>query len=67
MKAHNLAASGAYIGIIKRNINNTLHDKTVDLVHIPILEIDPTDYDTLISYIQKNPDTTIAMLADFNS
>ena len=27
IKAKNIAGSGAYIGIIKRNINNTLNDK----------------------------------------
>lgn len=37
VKAQNLAVSGAYIGIIKRNINNTLHDKEINVVHIPIL------------------------------
>lgn len=44
VKAHNIADSGAYLGIIKRNINNTLHDREVDIVHIPILEIEPSDY-----------------------
>lgn len=27
VKAHNLATSGSYIGLIKRNINNTLNDR----------------------------------------
>lgn len=27
VKANNIANTGAYIGIIKRNINNTLYDK----------------------------------------
>jgi hypothetical protein len=39
IKARNVAGSGAYIGIFKRNINNTLNDREIDAVHIPILEM----------------------------
>lgn len=41
VKAKNIASSGGYVGIIKQNINNTLHDKEVNLVHIPIVELSP--------------------------
>lgn len=34
IKAKNIANSGAYVGLIKQNINNTLHDKEINLVHI---------------------------------
>ena len=44
MKAKNIANSGGYVGIIKENVNNTLHDKESNLVHIPILEIGGADY-----------------------
>jgi hypothetical protein len=37
VKAKNIANSGAYVGIIRQNIDNTLHDKEVNLVHIPII------------------------------
>ncbi len=37
IKAKNIANSGAYVGLIKQNINNTLHDKEINLVHIPII------------------------------
>ena len=37
VKAKNIATSGGYAGIIKQNLNNTLHDKEINLVHIPIL------------------------------
>jgi hypothetical protein len=67
VKAHNLAVSGAYVGIIKHNINNTLYDKEVDMVHIPILSIQPEDFDILTTYMKNNPTKTISLLADFNS
>lgn len=67
MKAHNIAASGAYLAIIKRNINNTLHDREVDIVHIPVLEIEPSDYKILQDYMKSNVNTTISLLADFTS
>lgn len=41
VKAKSIAETGAFLGLIKRNINNTLYDREVDLVHIPILEVDP--------------------------
>lgn len=55
VKARNLASSGAYIGIIKRNINNTLHDREVDIVHIPILEVEPNHYEAIVDYMNKHP------------
>ena len=39
VKAKNIANSGGYVGIIKQNIANTLHDKEINLVHIPIVEL----------------------------
>lgn len=66
VKAHNLANSGAYIGIIKKNINNTLHDKEIDIVHIPILEIEPSNYEVITNYLKKNPTQTISLTADFS-
>lgn len=39
VKAKNVADSGAYVGIVKRNYNRTEHDREIDTVHIPILEI----------------------------
>ena len=47
IKAKNIADSGGYVGLIKQNINNTLHDKEIKLVHIPIIEIKPSDYDLI--------------------
>lgn len=66
VKANNIANTGAYVGIIKRNINNTLHDRQINLVHIPILEIQPNDYDSIVTYMKKNANTNITLMADFN-
>jgi hypothetical protein len=67
VKAHNIAVSGSYLAIIKRNINNTLHDREVDVVHIPVLEIEPSDYQILIDYMSQNPNEIVSLLADFTS
>lgn len=37
VKAKNLMMAGARVAIIKKNINNTLHDKQIDIVHIPVI------------------------------
>ncbi len=41
VKAKNIANSGAYVAIVKQNLNNTLHDKEISLVHIPVVELAP--------------------------
>lgn len=66
VKARNIAHSGAYIGIIKRNINNTLHDREVDIVHIPIVEVEPIEYEKLREYLESNTEATIAVQVDFS-
>ena len=57
--------SGGYAGIIKQNINNTLYDKEVNLVHIPMLEINSTDYDKLVTYLNSNIESKAALSIDF--
>lgn len=66
VKAKNIAESGAYIGIIKKNYNQTAHDREIDTVHIPILEIEPADFNTLLESIKTNKEGSISALADFN-
>jgi len=65
IKAKNIANSGGYVGLIKQNINNTLHDKEIKLVHIPIVEIKPADYDMLEQFVKENNQTRIAISIDF--
>lgn len=65
VKAKNIANSGGYVGIIRQNINNTLHDKEVSLVHIPIVEISPADFDKLMNTIKENSDGRITLSIDF--
>jgi hypothetical protein len=65
VKAKNIAASGGYAGIIKQNSKNTLYDKEVSLVHIPILEISPADYDALATYLRKNSSARVSLSIDF--
>ena len=66
LKASFLVESGAFIGVIKKNLNNTLHDKEINVVHIPILELDPTIYDKIVKFKKENPNTSVSMVADFN-
>ena len=63
VKAKNIANSGAYAGLIRRNLNNTLHDKEVNLVHIPILELEPGDYDEIVKFIKA--EQTVIMSVEF--
>lgn len=65
IKAKNIADSGGYAGIIRQNSNNTLHDKESNLVHIPIIEMKPEDYDKLQDYIKKNPEARTTLTIDF--
>lgn len=39
------------MGLIKQNINNTLHDKEIGVVHIPILELSPEIFDKIIAFV----------------
>ena len=47
VKARNIEAKGAYAGLIKQNIKNSLFDKEVNQVSIPLLEITPGNFDLL--------------------
>jgi hypothetical protein len=64
VKGKNIANSGGYAGIIKQNINNTLHDKEAGLIHIPLLELTPMSYDALLAALQEN-NSTAQLLLDF--
>lgn len=54
MKAKNIANSGAYVAIIRQNINNTLHDKESSLVHIPVVELPPESFDALAQAVRES-------------
>lgn len=53
------------MGIIRQNIENTLHDKEINLVHIPIVELDGKNFDMLSEFIKDNKDTTVTVTLDF--
>lgn len=65
MKARHIGASGGYAGIIRQNSNNTLFDKEISLVHIPILEVAPAVFDQLRDYLQANNNSQAALSIDF--
>lgn len=41
VKAKNIVSGGGILGLMKQNIENSLHDKDFSIVHIPIVEIKP--------------------------
>ena len=51
------------MGLIRRNLNNTLHDKEVNLVHIPIVELEPEDYDQIAEFVAA--EETVVVSIDF--
>ena len=53
------------MGIIKQNIANTLHDKEINLVHIPIVELEPDVFDHITTYIKEHENETVTLSLDF--
>ena len=48
-----MAKSGAHGLIVLRNSNITLHDKEIDLIHIPIVELEKSVFEKILAEAQK--------------
>jgi hypothetical protein len=67
VKANNVANSGAFAMIVRRNILSTFQDMESSTVHIPVLEMEPSHWDTIKDFLINNPREVITSQADFDS
>ena len=60
-KAKNIMKGGGLVGLIKQNVNTTLHDKDVNVVHIAIAELGADDFDEISAFMSNNPSAVVSM------
>jgi hypothetical protein len=53
--------AGGIVGIMRENYNTTLHDKEINLVHIPIAELSPEIFDDIVQYKNSNNSGSITL------
>lgn len=66
IKSKNIALSGSHAGIIKYSQENSLYDKEIELVHIPIVELLPNIYDDIVLYMVTHTEQQFVFQLDFN-